>query len=113
VAGWRLEVAARGEGSFGRAVSLLCLVGLPLLATVASLPVEEALNRSNGAWDGRVVPIRLALFVVTPITVVLMAAAVRRSGWAPTLGLAGASAALSYVVPFAVLIALVIGGGGS
>lgn len=108
VAGWRLGVSAEGDRPLGRALLVVALVGVPLVAMIAWLVGEDALNSADGAWDGRVVPIRLALLVVIPAVTTLALCALRRGRWLPTLSATLASAAFTCAAPFVFIFAVAL-----
>ena len=105
--------AAGGARPLGRATVLTALIAVPALAMIGQFVGEEALNPGDDAWDGRIVPIRLGLAVVAPGSLTLAICALRRGRWFPTLGLTTACVAVSYVLPFVVIVALTLVGGGS
>ena len=83
---------------------------------VSDFYAENLLNPSDGSWDGRPIPIRLAVLVVAPAALTLATGALCRGRWLPVLGLTIASVAVSFVLPFAVAIALILvvsGGAGA
>lgn len=87
-----------------RATKLFALVIVPVIVVIADLVGETVLNPSGGAWDGRPVAIRLALLVVTPAALTLATGAINVARWRPLIGLTAASVAISYILPFALVM---------
>lgn len=109
-----LVVAANGVQPLGRAIRLGALVIVPALALIARMIANEHLNPADGAWDGRPLPITLALQLITPAVVAFALCALRRANWPSTLALTAACVALSFALPLTLIIAgQVVSGGGS
>ena len=107
LAGWGLGVAHSGETRpLTRATVRFALLVVPLVGLVAWFFADELLNPSDGSWDGRPVAIRLALLVIAPAALTLAAGARNRGRCIPLIGLTVACVAISYILPFAVTLAL-------
>jgi len=117
VVGWLLVVAEVGETQpLPHATAAFALVVVPVIAMVSDFFAEGLLNPSDGSWDGRPIPIRLAVLVVAPAVLTLATGALCRGRWLPVIGLTIASVAVSFVLPFVVAIAFVLvvsGGAGA
>jgi len=117
VVGWVLIVAANGDTKpVPHATAAFALVVVPVIAMVSDFYAENLLNPSDGSWDGRPIPIRLAVLVVAPAALTLATGGLCRGRWLPVLGLTIASVAVGFVLPFAVAIALILvvsGGAGA
>jgi hypothetical protein len=72
---------------------------------VGDFVAENLLNPSDGSWDGRPIPIRLAVLIAAPAGLTLATGALSRAQSLPVIRLAITSAAVSFVLPFAAAIA--------
>lgn len=107
--GWML-LSREGTGSVW-GLKRLSLVAVPALADIAWWLSDERLNPGDGAWDGRLVPIRLVFLVAVPALLTAAACVLRPTSWWRTLVLTIGSVAVSYAAPFVLLVAAL--GGGS